>query len=341
MNGIDTDYRHRTVLRIRRGSAYTTERSDKRSGYVSFNINNKFFLHIYERPSTIMSSSEKYSTQPGLSHLGITDSDTKNISLRKRKTPEDDLIRQFSDFKNEILGILKDFTKSQTESVNSIRNDISFIKEQLTDYRATTDRLISENNNIKLQIENLATNITDTQERVKTLETDLYALQSNQPASSLAKQCFSEYSDDIIREVQERLQRNKNIIISGITEPHMTDMTKKREADRSAVNNFLHTIHPTCPEPVKIIRLGKYDGQKLRLIKVCFASSETAKEILKNKLNLKDNKFKIYSDQTPIQYQTMLNLREELRNRTEKGESGLIIKYVKGNPKIVKEKPKN
>lgn len=118
-------------------------------------------------------------------------------------------------------------------------------------------------------------------------------------------------------------------------------MEKKRETDRYEVKTILSDIYPLHPEPEKIMRLGKYDGKKTRPVKVCFSTSGTAKVILKNKLNCKDKNIKIYSDQTPNQKLDMENLREELRQRKEKGENDLIIKYIKGVPKIIKPQPKN
>lgn len=283
-------------------------------------------------------------SQPELSKLESYESELKNISLRKRKTPADEFSRQFSEFKQEILGILQDFTKTQTDGMNNIRYDISFIKEQLLDMRTTTNNLISENSNLKLLIENLTTNINDTQSEIKCLENDIQVLQKSQP-SALLKPYQTPISgrDDIMAEVQERLSRSKNIIITGIYEPHMIDIQKRREIDRSEVKNVLQTIYPQCPEPDKILRLGKYDqnNKKIRPLKVCFLSTEIAKVILRKKTHMKDSKIKIYADQTPIQYQNMLNLREELKKRTENGETGLIIKYVKGNPKIIQQQSKN
>lgn len=284
-----------------------------------------------------MSSSKgNTNSQPDLSNITISDHELKNISIRKRKVPEDDFGQQFNDFKKEILDILKDFSKSQTENINLIRQDISSVKEQLIDIKATTNQLVKENNTIKSQIENLTSTVNCTQEKIKCLENDLNTLQTKQ-----TNQPYHKYPgtspDELLAEVQDRMERNRNIILAGVLEPHMNDMDKKREYDRSEAMKILRAINPHCPEPEKTIRLGKYGDNKTRPLKVCFSSQDQAKTILKNKSNLKDIKIKIYSDQTPLQQQNILNLREELQQRTDKGEKYLTIKYVKGYPKIVKQ----
>lgn len=50
---------------------------------------------------------------------------------------------------------------------------------------------------------------------------------------------------------------------------------------------------------------------------------------------------RLFSDQTRQQQEYMKNLRNELRRQIDGGEKDLVIKYVKGIPKIVKQSPKN
>lgn len=281
------------------------------------------------------------SSQPNLSTFETSDYN-EYVSQRKRKTPEDDFSNQFKEFKKEIMELLKDFGNSQIENINTIKKDISSINEQLIEMKTKTDQLMVEHHNFKSEIQNLTNTVNKNQEKIKSIENNVQALKSTQSASSSSEYPASTpIYGNIIIELQERLERSKNIIITGISEPHSENMEEKRETDRCEVKKILSDIYPTYPEPEKIIRLGKYDGKKTRPLKVCFSTPETAKILLKNKLNCKDGHIKIYSDQTPNQKQDMENLRDELRQRKEKGESDLIIKYIKGTPKIIKQGPKN
>lgn len=272
-------------------------------------------------------------SQPDLSTFASFES--QNISIRKRKTPEDDFSYQFNEFKNEIFGFLKNFGKSQTENLITIKQDISSINNQLIEMKNKTDQMITEHNNFKSDIQNLTSTVNNTEEKIKSLENDIQVLQNNQFTSS-----SSEYlnSEDMMTEIHDRIERSKNVIITGISEPQSDgDMAKKREADLREVNKIIQAIQPLCPHPVKVIRLGRYDANKTRAVKVCYSTQETAKIILKNKSSLKDSNIKIYSDQTPNQQRNMVKLREELRLRKENGEKNLIIKYIKGIPKIIQE----
>lgn len=279
--------------------------------------------------------------QTELSNPDKTTLETQNIAIRKRKVQNNSFENQLKEFKIEISELIKDLGRSQTENTVMIRNDICLIKEQITDVRNKTDILIAENNNFKMQIEDLTSDVNDTQRKVKVLENSLNLLQCNQSSIPSFQQSTGVTCDNIMYEVYERMERSKNIIISGIREIHIDSMEKRREMDRSEVKKQLLIIYPNCPEPLKIFRLGKYDGNKTRPLKVCFSSSEISKTIVKNKSKLTDPSIKIYSDQTPSQRQTMSNLRDELRHRREKGENNLIIKYIKGNPKIIQQQPKN
>lgn len=80
---------------------------------------------------------------------------------------------------------------------------------------------------------------------------------------------------------------------------------------------------------------------KARPMKLCFDSQETVKIILRNKTGIKENSFRIYSDQTPYQQNFMVNLKKELKERQERGETDLTIKYIKGIPKIITQPSKN
>lgn len=282
-------------------------------------------------------------SQPDLSTIGATDNIYKNVSQRKRKVPEDDYSYQFNEFKKEMMGLLKEFGKTQTENINSIKTDIKSINEQLIDMKTKTDLLLAEHKNFKSEIQTLTNAVTENQEKIKCIENDVQALQQTTLAHLPSERStpIPNNLTYIMTEVQERLERAKNIIIAGIPEPHSEKMEDRRENDRCEVMKVMSDIYPPTPQPERLIRLGKYDAKKTRPLKVCFSTPDIAKTLLKNKSNCKTNNIKLYFDQTPNQKQEIANLREELRQRKEKGENDLIIKYIKGTPKIIKQETKN
>ncbi|CAG4931772.1 unnamed protein product [Parnassius apollo] len=192
-------------------------------------------------------------SQPDLSIIAATEHEYKNVSQRKRKAPEDDFSVQFNEFKKEIIGVLKEFGKSQTENINSIKTDIKSINEQLIDMKTKTDLLLIEHNTFKSEIRKLTNTVTYNEEKIKCIENDVHSLQSTVHAplpSGSPKPTANSYAD-IMTEVQERLERAKNIIIAGIFEPHSENMEEKRENDRCEVMKVLSGIYPLTPNQKK------------------------------------------------------------------------------------------
>lgn len=135
--------------------------------------------------------------------------------------------------------------------------------------------------------------------------------------------------------------RSKNIILYGVPEPVSKSLEDRQGRDKSMVVNILNIILADCPAPIKMFRLGKYNANKNRLIKVCFSSEEIVKRLLKIKQNNKEDEIRVFSDQTPQQKAYLKALKVELERRICDGETNLIIKYIKGLPKIIKAIPKN
>lgn len=281
------------------------------------------------------------SSQPDLSRLGMPELESKSISLRKRKAPDSDFTFQLNEFKKEILGILKESSITQMESLNTMSQNItSSITEKLQEIKITQEFLMTENDNLKSQVASLTDTVNANKQQITSLQNQLQTLTPDLQMPPINQSALPTGYDDLILELQERTTRSKNIIIAGITERYSNNAAERREKDKLEAERIIDFIYPNCPKPIKIIRIGKYDESKTRPIKLCFDNQETAKNILRNKINLKEDSIRIYSDQTPYQQKLMLNLKTELKRRLENGETNLTIKYIKGIPKIVTQ-PKN
>lgn len=276
----------------------------------------------------------------------INDLYSENISHRKRKTPDCDFQHQFAEFKNEIMkeivGTLQESCKNQNQNIKTISENISSINETLQNMKITTEQLIAENKSLKTQITNLSDTVKENEEKITSLQTDFQQLKSISTTPATHVQATPEtIYEDLYEEFQDRAERSKNIIIVGVPEKHISNIEERRETERNEAANILSTIYPDCPKAAKVLRVGKYDGKKVRPLKLSFTSQEIAKTIMRNKSNLKVEGVRIYSDQTPQQQNFIKKLRDELQQRKDNGERDLIIKFLKGTPKIVKEQPKN
>lgn len=258
----------------------------------------------------------------------------------KRKHNDDDIehlnneISGLKDKMTEMMEILVSNSKIQTENMNKLCLDVKDIKHQVSSIGSTIKNIIAEQNTLKLKVESLIGHVECTKEKLMHLESDVEQLKQNSPGT--ASPNSPTHCEDIIKEIQERNIRSKNIIVVGIPESNLKTAQERHKYDKNEVTKIIKVIEPKSNEPTKTIRLGQYKTNQNRPIKVFFNSEEEAKEILRNKNNLKKDHIKIFSDQTPNQKKYLLNLKEELGKRTANGEANLIIKYVQGLPKIIR-----
>ncbi|KOB68204.1 Uncharacterized protein OBRU01_12046 [Operophtera brumata] len=146
----------------------------------------------------------------------------------------------------------------------------------------------------------------------------------------------------LLEEIVDRERRATNVIIVGVKESDSELGTDRKKHDETVVKKMLFDVSNGCDYLDKVVavqRLGPRDSgnAKPRPVKVVMRSRENAIWILKNKSRAM-NGVRIYDDKTPLQRQELGKLRETLRERVEKGEPDLTIKYVKGIPKIVLQK---
>lgn len=148
-----------------------------------------------------------------------------------------------------------------------------------------------------------------------------------------------EFTDNIANEAVDRIVRAKNIIIRGVPETSSGDAQLRKDDDTNKIKLVLDTVG--CHEtPITFYRVGKTNQKFPRMIKVVMPSEHHAKNILRNKSKLleekRTEKFSIIDDKTPTQQQRLRELRSELDTRKNNGEHDLTIRYTNGIPKISK-----
>lgn len=270
--------------------------------------------------------------------------ESQSITFRnKRKYPEENedmtvIKKEVSELSNkmsQVMTMLTTICTNQNELMEKLSLDVAALKEQINNIKTSVDHISTEHKTLKSDICNLQNKNKGLEDKIVNFETEIINLKSTSaPSSSLE-------TERIVSELNEREQRRKNIIIVGIPESIALDKEERIKTQKDEVMNILKKVHSTCPEPRKIIRLGKYTLGKHRPVKIFFDSQETTKHILKNKMQLKDEKLRIYTDQTPQQKTYLNKVTQDLKSRMEKGEDGITIKYVNNVPKIVKAIPKN
>lgn len=282
-------------------------------------------------------------------------SDTSQITFRnKRKLSNEseqlyDLRKDFTEMRTQMTAMQSQMTEmmayltstnaTQSDNFTKISEDMSVIKEQLKDIKSTTEYLTEEQNKLKTDLLSIQKSNITLQNRIEKLESSIREYDHN--TSSTETGTKMETCENIITELNERSFRSRNLLISGIPEATSTDQMDRQIEDKNSSWKILRNINPDCPEPIKVFRVGKRHPDKIRPVKVCFGTQEPAIYILRNKSKLKNYDNKIFSDQTPKQQAYMKCLKEELEARSKRGETNLIIKYVKGIPKIISQQSKN
>lgn len=309
-------------------------------------------MNITRSPTRSDSNIGRSGSQPNLSNAVESPRDfpgSSTITFRKRKHGDvDEAHSKLTDIQNQMTTMMSLLTASinaQNEVTTKISDDIAAIKDQMLDIKKSmgmTDQKISslaiEQTGMKNEIQNLVESVHSTDVKISSLESDVHKLQVTQIESDLRN--MVPY-DDVLSELNDQNNRKRNILIAGIQETKSNNVEERRHLDKAEIMKTINLISENCPEPTKIIRVGKYKSHENRAIKVCFESEDTAKYILRNKSKLKSMEIKVFADQTPYQQTRFKKLKDELTRRTEEGESNLIIKYVKDIPRIVTVPPKN
>lgn len=179
--------------------------------------------------------------------------------------------------------------------------------------------LIEEN---ATKIQNLTSFCDTVDSRIAVLSEDLNKFaKSSDPTSGNSAVSTSE--------ILERMKRSHNVIIRGIAPSGDGDVDcglLARCVDSVARDSSRFIVDTTS--------LGA-DSWKLG-----FSNPQVVTKILRNKKILVGHRdfrrVRISDDITPLQRSQLKSLRDELRTRQERGEMDITIKYIRGEPTIVK-----
>lgn len=305
-------------------------------------------------------------SQPDLSRMSEESSESQ-ITFRKRKQPPErdcpcsEEIKLMRNELSRVGSLLESYVSSNSQIINQMTQSISEVKSEITELKSSHEQMqksitlniadictqindiksisktiTSEHDHIKGQLSLLESKIQSSQDKILALESNLN-LKINVPSTHTDALSTNE---QIIREIQERKKRECNIIIFGIPEQTSSNTHERILNDETEVINIISSITKDITNPKKIFRIGKYNPEKTRRIKVCFEKSDPAMILLRNKDKIPNN-IKLFSDQTPSQQKFFQRVKSELTQRTNNGEKDLTIKYINGVPSIIKSVAKN
>lgn len=148
--------------------------------------------------------------------------------------------------------------------------------------------------------------------------------------------------EEIVQEVSERQSRQRNLLIFGMKEQSSAISKDERiSSEKMEVSKLISYVSLGADAQItNMHRLGKFDKDRSspRPIKITLNSREIALELIRKSPSLKNSTFKQISlsfDKTPKQLEYYKQLKLELEERKNNGETNVKIKYFNGVPKII------
>lgn len=222
---------------------------------------------------------------------------------------------------NEIMKSLNEIKSTQSKLVTAVNDQDKVIKsfnKRFDDLSEQLEKL--SNDNIELN-----NRVSDLEKKVKFLD------QSNSTVHNTSDL-------DIINEILDRQSRANNILLFNFPEKLSESTSLNTDSDRL---KLIFSKLDLKIEPIKLHRLGNKSNYD-RPLKITLSDPKQTFDVLRTQSTLrtipefKDLRFS--SDRTFKQRETMAKLRQELVQRRDKGENDIIIKYLRGNPTIIKSK---
>lgn len=179
--------------------------------------------------------------------------------------------------------------------------------------------------------------LSNLDDRINKVETSLSLLTSkhnmqDERISDLSRrldEMRKSVGDGMYVEIQDRIKRSKNIVISGISEHTGGSIEERHEKDLNHVNIILQTLHADVSKTFTVNRIGKIKPNSNRLIRVTLPSEEEASKVLRSAKSLKSHKefgnVFMNPDRTLTQRLQFAELRRECRARRESGEDVVIF----------------
>jgi hypothetical protein len=128
----------------------------------------------------------------------------------------------------------------------------------------------------------------------------------------------------------------------NVPEQQTGNLANRRAADLRMISEIISNIAPDIPtDSINAYRLGKRGNlDKPVPLKIVLRSRDYVFEVLKNKRKVRDAylNISITTDKTAMQREQLKKTLGRLRERTQQGEEELYVKYINGNPVILKSK---
>lgn len=136
---------------------------------------------------------------------------------------------------------------------------------------------------------------------------------------------------DMIQEFTERDKCSLNLIVNNLIESSSTISTERIASDSKSLIDILSPRSISLPPNFKLVRLGRSQSNNPRPLKIFLNNKEEVLNILStfNITKLSGPSVTIYisRDRTLMERKLVRQIYAEFKNRTDKGESNIRIRY--------------
>ena len=182
---------------------------------------------------------------------------------------------------------------------------------------------------MKGEIDDLKSTISSLSARLSKLESqqrELEAKHQQELATLRREQLLA--CTELSNELDERMRRSKNFVISGIPERSPDSESQSAFADKDTCFEVVRAISGNVDSIVRLSRIGRPNQSRPRLLKVTCDSMAAKDYIISNAKELrKVTKFKgvyINPDRTPMQQRLWKDLLSEMRTQKAEGKDVII-----------------
>lgn len=189
--------------------------------------------------------------------------------------------------------------------------------------------------------ESIGSDIMSLKSIIVSLQKEISELRSSIATSSQTVKIQDESFEEIVQELEDRMQRRNNIMLYGLAEPSQDIAAEVRaQTDIKSVEEALKFVNPDVQLDIKkVFRVGKSYAStgKPRPLKITLNSDAPVRQLLSRSGQLKKyrkhpNLF-LSSDCTPRQNEYFKRVKAEFERRKNDGES-VQMRFVRGVPTI-------
>ena len=223
---------------------------------------------------------------------------------------------------SDIKSLIEESTSKILRTVNS---DVESVRKEVKSLKDTLSSLVE-----KIEAVDCRTKLLDG--KVAVLENEVLSLKTKQFFTGIPE-------EELITEMEERANRRKYLIVSGLEEKESGTVDERRVSDSEAIKRISMVMGIDNFDPQEVHRIGHIRGfNKPRLLRFKCRDMEKKRAFLRQAKTLRHSpNFRgvfIHPDRTKKQRNKETELRHELKRRRNDGEQVVIRRGRIVNPDL-------